>query len=129
MGFLLRLLAYAAGLAIAAWALPGIYFFGPNDGGSEELNAKVLPLLAVALILTLVNTVLRPLVKIFTFPLVLLTLGLFLLVINAWMLMLTDAISGQVGLRFQVDGFVTAVLGSMIVTAASWTADFVMSDK
>lgn len=129
MGFLLRLLAYAVGLAAAAWLLPGIYFFGPNTGGSEELNAKVLPLLGVALILAAVTMLLRPLVKVFAFPIVVLTLGLFLLVINAGMLMLTGAISGKIGLNFQVEGFVDAFLGSLIITAASWTVDFLTDDK
>ncbi len=129
MGFLLRLLAYAVGLSAAAWLLPGIYFFGPTGGGTEELNAKVLPLLGVALILTVVTSVLKPLVKIFTFPIVVLTLGMFLLVINAWMLLVTDAISGKLGLHFQVENFVDAVLGSLFITAASWLVDYTLGDK
>ena len=127
MGFFLRLLAYAVGLAIAAWVLPGIEFTGP-ESGSTELNAKVLPVLGVALILTLVTAVVRPLVRIFTFPLVVLTLGLFLLVINAWMLLLTDVIAAEFELGFQVDGFLSAAIGSLIITAASWSVGLVLGD-
>jgi len=128
VGFLLRLLAYAVGLAGAAWLLPDVEFTGPTSG-SAELNAKVLPVLGVALILTLVNTLVRPLVKVFTFPLVVLTLGLFMLVINAWMLLLTDAIAGEFELGFTVDGFVAAAIGSLIITAASWGMDFVLGNE
>ncbi len=128
MGFLLKLLAHAAGLAVAAWLLEDIHFNDPVLG-SAEYEAKVLPLLGVALILTVVNTIIRPLVKVFTFPVVLLTLGLFLLVINAWMLLLTDAIADELGLGFHVSGFFAAAIGSVIITVASWSVDLVLGDE
>lgn len=122
MGFLLKLLAYAAGLAVAAWLLDGIHFSGPGNG-SAELQEKALPLLGVALILTLVNTFIRPVLKVLSFPITLLTLGLFLLVINALMLLLTGAIADGVGLGFEVDGFLAAVIGAIIVTVVTWAVD------
>jgi putative membrane protein len=75
---------------------------------------------AMAIILGLVNALIRPLLKILSCPLILLTFGLFILVINAFTLMLASAIAVsflQVG--FHVDGFIPAVLGSLIVSIVS----------
>jgi putative membrane protein len=128
MGFFLRLIACALGVAAAAWLLQDIEFTG-RATGSAELNEKVLPVMAVALILTAVNAIVRPLVKIFTFPLVVLTLGVFMLVINAWMLLLTDAIASEFELGFTVDGFLAAALGSLVITVITWGVDIVLGNE
>lgn len=128
MRFVTWLLATAAGVAVATWLIDGIYFTGPSTG-QEELKHKVLPLLLVALILGIVSNFVRPVVTFFSIPFIILTLGLFLLVINALMLMLTAWIAGDVGIGFHVDGFWNALAGSIIITIVNWgTASLLKSD-
>jgi len=117
--FVTWLLTTAAGVAVATWLFDGIYFTGPSSG-TDELSHKVLPLLLVALILGLVSSLVRPVVTFFSIPFIVLTLGLFLLVINALMLMLTAWIAGGVGIGFHVDGFWNALGGSIVVTLVNW---------
>ncbi len=117
MTFLVRLLVNAMALFVAAWLVPGIR----HDG-------SLLNLLVVALLFGLVNSVLRPLLKLLTCPLILLTLGLFILVINALMLMTTGWLSGQFGLGFHVDGFWAAFLGGLIIGLVSLVLSVVIPD-
>ena len=129
MGFLIRLVAAAVGVAAAAWLLPSIEFTGP-DSGMAELNEKVLPVLGVALILTVVNAIIRPMVKIFTFPIVVLTLG----VVHAGHQRLDAAarptpIAAEFELGFTVDGFVAAAIGSLVITIVTWGVDVLLDDK
>jgi len=128
MGFLLKLLAYAAGLAVASWLLDDIRFTGPSNG-SAELQEKVLPLLGVALILTLVNTFIRPILNVISFPITILTLGLFLFVINGLMLLLANRIADWFDLGFRVNGFWTAVIGAIVITVVGWLVDKVVGDE
>ena len=119
MRFVTWLLTYAAGLAVAALLLDGIWFDGA-DNGSAEIQDKLLPLLGVALILGLVSTFVEPVVKLLSLPFIILTLGLLLLVINALMLMLTAKLADVVDLGFHVDGFWTALVGALVVTVVGW---------
>lgn len=128
MGFLLKLLAYAAGLAVASWLLDDIRFTGPTNG-SAELQEKVLPLLGVALILTLVNTFIRPILNVISFPITILTLGLFLFVVNGLMLLLANRIADWFDLGFRVNGFWTAVFGAIVITVVGWLVDKVVGDE
>lgn len=128
MGLIVRILGYAAGLALAAWALAGVNFNGEVLGSSDP-SAKVLPVLSVALILAGVNTIVRPVAKMFVFPLILLTMGLFLLVINAGMLMLTALIAEAIELNFQVVDFESALIGSVIVTFVAFVVDLVLANE
>jgi putative membrane protein len=126
--FVTWLLATAAGVAVATWLIDGIYFSGQTTG-QEELKDKILPLLLVALILGIVSNFVRPVVTFFSIPFIILTLGLFLLVINALMLMLTAWIAGGVGIGFHVEGFWNALAGSIIITIVNWgTASLLKSD-
>ncbi len=109
------LLTTAAAVAVATWLVNGIYFTGPSSG-SAEIHHKLGPLLLVALILGVVSAFVKPVVTFFSIPFIILTIGLFLLVINALMLMLTAAIAGGLGIGFHVVGFWNAVLGSLIIT-------------
>jgi putative membrane protein len=122
MRFVVWLLTNAAGVAVAAWLLDGISFAGP-DAGQTELQEKILPLLLVALILGAVTAVVKPLLTLLSLPLVILTIGLFLLVINAAMLLLTGWIADQLDIGFTVDGFWTALLGSVVITLVTWLVD------
>ena len=119
MRFVTWLLTYAAGLAVAAQLLAGIWFDGP-DRGQAELQEKILPLLFVALILGLVSTFIEPVIKLLSLPFIILTLGFLLLVINALMLMLTATLADAFDLGFHVDGFWSALVGAVIVTVVGW---------
>jgi putative membrane protein len=120
--FVTWLLSTAAALAVATWLIDGIYFTGPTSG-MAEVRHKLLPLLLVALILGVVSSFVKPLVTFFSIPFIVLTIGLFLLVINALMLMLTAWIAGGVGIDFHVDGFWTALWGSIVITVVNWFID------
>lgn len=99
-------------LWLAAWLLPGINF-GTNPEWLEVAKTVVL----VALVFGLVNTLIKPVAKLLSLPIVLLTLGLFTLVINAAMLQLTSWLAGQLKLAFHVDHFFwDAILGALVVT-------------
>jgi len=105
-GFLIRTAISALGLWIASKLVSGLHF---DSGGT---------LLVAALLLGVVNAVVRPLLVILTFPLTLLTLGAFLLVVNAAMLGLVAAMLD--GMR--IDGFWSAVFAGIIVGLTSWVA-------
>jgi putative membrane protein len=120
---LVRLLATAVALAVAAWLVDGISV-GPGTD-----TERALTLLGVAVIFGLVNAIVRPILRLLTLPLVILTLGLFLLVVNALMLLLTEWIAEQFDLAFQVDGFWSALLGALIVTVVSFLINVVLPDK
>jgi putative membrane protein len=120
---IVRLLATAVALAVAAWLVDGISV-GPGTD-----TERALTLLGVAVIFGLVNAIVRPVLRLLTLPLVVLTLGLFLLVLNALMLLLTEWIAEQFDLAFQVDGFWSALLGALIVTIVSFLINIVLPDK
>ena len=127
MRFLTWLLTYAAGIAIAALLLDGIWFEGPAHGNAE-LQEKWLPLLGVALILGLVSTFVEPIIKLISLPFIILTLGLLLLVINAAMLLLTAKLAGAFDLGFHVDGFWNALVGSVVITVIGWGVRVALPD-
>jgi putative membrane protein len=123
--FVTWLLATAAGVAVATWFIDGIYFTGPTSG-QPELKHKILPLLLVALILGFVSNFVKPVVTFFSIPFIIFTIGLFLLVINALMLMLTAWIAGGLGIGFHVVGFWNALWGSIVITVVNWFLDVVV---
>jgi putative membrane protein len=118
MRFLIRLLITAAALWVAVHLVDGIDYTGPP-----------LHLLVVALVFGVVNAVVRPLLVMLTCPLIALTLGLFVFVLNALMLLLTSALSGALGLGFHVNGFVPAFLGGLVVGITSAVLNLVVADE
>ncbi len=122
MLFLLRLLVNAGALAIATWLIRGI-----TIGGSDTTD-RVITLLVVALIFGVINALVKPIFQIVTLPLVLLTLGLFLVVINALLLMFTSWLAEQFRLEWHVDGFWPAVWGSIIISIVSFLLNSVLPD-
>lgn len=104
---ILKVLINAAALAAAAWAVEGISYEGLPS------------LLAMALLFGVVNAFIRPVVKILSCPLLILTLGLFTFVINALMLYLAGELASAVGLGFTVEGFGAAFWGALVVSAVS----------
>ena len=112
-GFLLRVVIVAAGLWVASKLVPGIDI---TDGWS---------LLWAALVLGIMNAVVRPVLVIMTLPLTILTLGLFLLVINAAMLSLVAWMLDGV----MVSGFWSAFFGAIVISITGWLASSFISDQ
>lgn len=122
LNFLVKTVANAGALAVAVWLLDKITLSG--DGTGRKIGA----LLLVALIFGLVNGLVKPVVKFLSLPLLFLTLGLFTLVVNALMLLLTSWLAGLLDLSFHVEGFWTAVLGGLIISVVSWVLNVVLPD-
>jgi putative membrane protein len=118
MRFLLRLLVTAAALWAAVQIVPGIEHTGPWEH-----------LLIVALVFGVVNAVVRPILVYLSCPLIVLTLGLFMLVLNAIMLWLTGALSGAIGIAFDVRGFLPALLGGLVVGIVSAVLNLFVGKK
>jgi len=108
MTILLRLCINAAALWTAVRIVPGVSFTG---------DWRLL--LVVALVFGALNAALRPLLILLTLPFLVLTLGLFTLVVNAFLLWMTSALSGALGLGFHVSGFGAAFLGALVVSGVS----------
>lgn len=106
--FVIRLLVNAAALWVATRVVPGV-----------EYTGGWLAFFGVAIVFGAVNTFVGIMAKILTFPLIILTLGLFLLVINGLMLLLTSAIAEALGLGFHVSGFSAAFWGALVVSIVS----------
>lgn len=104
MGFIITILITAVAAYAAAWLLPGV----------EITDAKTT--IIVALVLALLNTFIKPILIILTIPVTILTLGLFLLVIN---ILIVKWTAGLVG-GFAVDGWWSALLFSLIVSIVTW---------
>ena len=128
MRFITWLVTNAAALAVAAWLLEGIRFLGPS-AGQAELREKLVPLLVVALILGVLTSFVKPVLKLLSFPFIILTLGLFLLVINAVLLLLAGRIAEALDVGFRVDGFLSAVVGSIVITVVTWIVDSVIGPE
>lgn len=116
MDWVVKVVVNAGALWVAELLLPGISFIG-----------EWWKLLIVAFIFAAVNTFVRPLLQILTLPISVVTLGLFLVVINALMLLLTSAISSELNLGFSVDGFLTALLGSVIISIVGLVLSLVLN--
>jgi putative membrane protein len=107
--FVVRLLINAVALWVATQIVPGVSYIG-----------GWLPFLCVALVFGVINATLRPLAKILTFPLIIVTLGVFALVVNGLMLWLTSALAGSLGFGFHVSGFWAAFFGGLVVSIVSF---------
>jgi putative membrane protein len=115
MWMLSRLLINAAALWLATRLVPGISF----DGDWRLL-------FVVALVFGILNVIVRPILKLLTFPFLIITLGLFIFVVNAVMLWLTGAISDAFDLGFHVDSFRAAFVGALVVTAVSFVLSLIV---
>ncbi|GAA5226499.1 phage holin family protein [Paeniglutamicibacter antarcticus] len=118
IAFILRVVINALALAAAAWVLPGITV-SPAPASDATLGL-VLAYLVVGLVFGLVNAVVRPIVSLLSMPITCLTLGLFTLVINAAMLMLTSWLTQYLPMGLHVDNFFwDAILGALIISIVS----------
>jgi putative membrane protein len=109
VGAVLRIVIYAAALWVAVALIDGLRFDG-----------EVLALLAIALVLGVVNVIVKPILTVLSLPLVLLTLGFFLLVVNAISLAIVIAISGALNLGLESDGFGSTFLGAIVISLVAW---------
>lgn len=123
MGFLVRLLTTAAALWVTTYVVSGI----DVSGTSTADNA--LTLIVVAFIFGVVNAVLKPIIKVVGCVFYLLTLGLFALVVNALLFLLTDWIAGVFDLPFHVNGFWPAFWGAIVVAIVSWVISVILPDR
>ena len=116
--FLLRWIINSLAVFAAVSFVPGINW--TNDWVS---------VIGLGLILTLVNMIVRPLAKFVGCLPIILTLGLFMLVINAFLFWLTGQIGLAFGMGFTVDGFWPALLGSLVVSAVSIVMGMILHDE
>ncbi len=123
MGIVIRLAGTAIALWISTLVLSGITLDTPST------PKKIGTLLLVAIIFGIVNAVIRPIVKTVGCAFYIFTLGLIALVVNGLLFLLTSWIAGKIGLPFHVSGFLTAVLGALIVGVVSWIINAVVPDK
>jgi len=114
MGFIIKLLVTALAVWVAAFVLPGVHLV--ND-------AKTI--IIVALVLALLNAIVKPVLVILTIPVTIVTLGLFLLVINALMVVWTSSLVDG----FKVDGWITALFFSLIVSVVSSILHSIAKDR
>ena len=117
MRFVLRWFINAVALLAAAFVVPGIRLTA--SATSPGLN-EWMTLAIVALIFGLINAIIRPVVFFLTLPLTILTLGLFMFVVNALMLLLTGRIAQALDLGFRVGGFGSALLGALVISVVSF---------
>lgn len=111
---LVRILINALALWLAAILVPGIH------------AGSFWSILAIALVFGFVNALIRPVLKLLSCPVILLTLGLFTLVINALMLMLTAWLGSGLGIDFKVDGFLAAFVGALLISIVSTLLSWVL---
>jgi putative membrane protein len=106
------------GLLAAVAIVPGLHY----QGGA-------LAFLVLALILGLLNALLKPVLALLTCPLLLLTLGMFMLVLNGVLLLLAGALGRTIGIQFYVDGFGSAFLGGLVISIVSFLASAMTRDR
>jgi len=119
--FALRVVVLAGIIYVVTQLVTGITVVGNPDGTFGETGT----FLWVALLFAVVNSIVGPVVRLLSLPFVVLTLGLFLLVVNAALLGITAAVSD----RLQVDGFWTAIVGGFLIALFSWIAELILPLK
>jgi putative membrane protein len=118
-----KTLINAVAIWVAAWIVNGISLT------AGDWQRKVLTVILVAVVFGVVNFAIKPIVKLFSLPLFILTLGLITFVINALMLWLTSWASGKLNLDFHVNGFGPALIGSVIVSLVAWALHMLFPDE
>ena len=126
MSIAIRILVNGVALWVAALLLKGIHL----ESAGAPMSRQVVTVLWVAVIFGLVNAVIKPVMTFFSLPAIVLTLGLFTLVVNAAMLQLTSWFAGQFDLAFHVDHFIwDAIIGSIIITFVTMIANLIVPDR
>jgi putative membrane protein len=120
--FFIKILAAALALWVATLIVPGVELEG------STFTDRLGTLLIVALIFGVVNAIAKPIAALFSLPLIVLTLGLFLLVLNALMLWLTSWIADLLDLPFDVDGFWAAFWGAIVISIVTFVVGLFVGD-
>ena len=121
--FIIRLLVNGFALWVATQIVDGVTI------SSDSTSSEILTLLVVALIFGLINAFIKPVVQLLSLPLLVLTLGLFTLIVNALMFWLTSGIADALDVPFHVEGFFwEAVLGALVVSFVSWILNLLLPD-
>jgi putative membrane protein len=116
--FILRWVVNAIALFLAVYLVPGV-----------NLEGGWVSILWLALIFGLINAFLRPLLTLLTCPLIVLTLGLFTLLINTFLFWLTSQVGQAFGIGFTIEGFWPAFLGGLVVTVVSVIMSLILKDE
>ncbi len=123
--FLIRVVVNGLALWLAALVIPGVSL---GRGDSSWTN-KLLTVLFVALVFGVINAFVKPVVKLLSLPFIVLTLGLFTFIVNAFMLQITEWICEWLNLDFTIDDFFwDAVLAAVVITFVSWLLNIVLPD-
>lgn len=116
MSFLIRVIINALALAAAVWVVPGLHISAMSD----DLTGSVIAYLIIGLIFGLINALVRPIVAFFTLPITCLTLGLFTVIVNALMLLLTSWLTQFTPVGLSIDKFWwDAIAGTIIISIIS----------
>ncbi|MCU1648524.1 MAG: uncharacterized protein JWN03_8799 [Nocardia sp.] len=125
MTLLLRLIINGVAIWLASIWVTGIEIKSPDDTTAK----KLLVIAAITVVFAIVNALIKPIVKLLSLPLVVLSLGLFLLIINGLMLWLTAKITETTQYGLRVDGFWAAVWGAIIITLVNWVLGILVPDE
>jgi putative membrane protein len=128
ISLVLRLIINAIGLWLAAQLVSGISVTEPGGESQTDLGT-IITLVVLAVIFTAVNALVKPIVKMLSLPLVILTLGLFTLVVNALMLWLTAWLSGFTDYGLTIAGFWSAFWGAIIISLVNFVLGLAVPDR
>jgi putative membrane protein len=125
MNLIIKIVVNAVAIWVATAVVPGVIV----SGGDADLGRKILTLLIVGAIFGVVNALIKPIVKLFTLPFYVLTLGLFAFIVNAALLMLVSWLSDQLNISFHIDDFFWSAIGAaIVVTFVSMVLNLVLPD-
>ena len=123
--FLIRVVVNGLALWVAALVVPGVNL----ATGDSSWTTKAVTIVFVALVFGLINAFIKPIVKLFSLPFIILTLGLFTFLVNAFMLQITEWICDWLDLDFSIDHFFwDAVFAAVVITLVSWVLNLVLPD-
>ncbi|MBD8507333.1 phage holin family protein [Hoyosella sp. G463] len=125
MIFLLTLAINSFAIWLAAEWITGIDLYTPGETTTEN----VLFIVAIGAIFTLINMLIKPVIKLLSLPLIIITLGLFLLVINAFMLLLTEWITSYFDFGLLIAGFWAAFLGGLLIAIVNLVLGMIVPDR
>ncbi|PSL01037.1 putative membrane protein [Murinocardiopsis flavida] len=123
MSIIIRIIVNALALWAAVLLVPGIAV------GAQDTGSQIATYLAVGAIFGVVNAVIKPIVKTVGCAFYILTLGLIALIVNAFLLLLTEWLGGLFNLPFTVDGFTSAFFGAIVVAVVSWALSVFLPDR
>jgi putative membrane protein len=126
MQLIIKIVVNAVAIWVATAVVPGVVI----SDGDASLGRKIITLLVVGAIFGVVNALIKPIVKLFSLPFYILTLGLFAFVVNALMLMLASWLAEQLNISFHIDDFFWSAIGAaIVVTFVSMVLNLILPDS